>query len=987
MASPNPMLYPVYRFYLNTNPALRFYTTTPGSGNVEGMTAEGPKFRAFMEQAPGTVPVYHFTLGGNHFYTLNQNDPAAAGWTNRGVAWYAFAPNSPAPQNAVALQHYVLTGSNPHVDFYTPDPNVESLGRYTAEGNIGYVFPVIISGGHYVGKTIFKPMSPEMFAPGEYQHGVIQRDASGAYLSFLITQTDPNPQVTPATPETYILYSDSPYFSWASSNIYLATSDGLPINLIPAIPLPPYVPQQEEGAQFFTTTTGAYCLLNTQGQGSSDGSFNLFSAAGLAVYSLNLLPIPGDYPLANILGTLEPGHILGFPSQIQFWQTQVAPGLNTILQQGRYTNGDLSYLDLSNQQFPNFNFGGTNFQCTKLTGTNLSGVNFTGCDLTTIFFDSKTTLSRAQSQPMIFNGATLPFTLVEKDWRWFDLTGATIQNLPYWLAADTDALQATGARLSGLNKNNLRKLPLRNAVLDYAVLDRLDLDGTDLTGASLIDASLHGTNLSNAIMSGATMTGAQFGSLARLFTLPAGAESALDAGQVSAVAPYFTQNGITLSPSATLQTLAAGRVWALDDVGNNVTYTIRLEATRVLTVYASTTAAVLSNAYLPNAVLTGANLYGVSANNIQFYGSGARIDGSAILEEAQLNDSNLSNLNLTQARLLGTNLSGAYLFNAKLNKASLLSSASGNAANLSYANLQGADFTDAQLYGTDLTNAAVAVSVPTTAFPNQGGVYLFSLPAAGSGVTLAQLEGELNAASAVFSLNPQGDAATLQKYVSALESNSLGPLKVAFIEQQPPVVLSNNATIQTIEVGSVWLIVDGQKSYTLWTDADENGDTELYAAPSLTNARAAFQQSGITLRWQATASVDAAGRQWLLDNDSENPQNLSLGYVNFLLKLDGDALDVYGTAIRVERLGDDNQLEIVTENCNVTQLGVTNLSGTTICPNGATLGVNQSESGANWDERWLRAATPPAPPTCVPTDYSWCPQTQPAAPPKTGADG
>ena len=132
----------------------------------------------------------------------------------------------------------------------------------------------------------------------------------------------------------------------------------------------------------------------------------------------------------------------------------------------------------------------------------------------------------------------------------------------------------------------------------------------------------------------------------------------------------------------------------------------------------------------------------------------------------------------------------------------------------------------------------------------------------------------------------------------------------------------------------------------------------------------------MSLRWQASASIDKANQQWLIDNDSENPQNFSLGYVRFILKLDNGVLDVYGTAVRIERLGDKNQLEIATETCNVTVLTVTNMNGETICPNGTKLSTNQNTAGVQWDERWLRASAPPAPPTCVPTNNSWCPQTQ-----------
>jgi hypothetical protein len=418
----------------------------------------------------------------------------------------------------------------------------------------------------------------------------------------------------------------------------------------------------------------------------------------------------------------------------------------------------------------------------------------------------------------------------------------------------------------------------------------------------------------------------------------------------------------------------------LNDAGNHIVYTIRLETQnggqQALTVYAPAKAASLVNAYMPNAVLTGANLYGVLTNGIQFYGSGALIDGSAILEEAQINDSNLSNLNLTQAQLLGTNLSGSYLFNAKFNKANLTSSANGIAANLSDANLQGADFTDAQLFGANLANAAIAIKTSTKANPTQGAVYLFSLPyTPGDSNTVQDYIAELNAAATQFSLNPNGDQPTLQKYVTALETNDLHKLKLAFLKHQPPIILSNNAQIQTVTMGSVWQIVDGQVSYTLWTDIDENGNTELYAAPSLTKTQAAFQKNNITLHWQASVSVDTAGQQWLLDNDSENPKNFALGYVRFVVLLDGSVLDVYGAALRIERLGDKNQLQIDTETCNVTTLTLKNMNGDTVCPNGAKLSTNQNTEGVQWDTKWLRASAPPKPPTCVPTDFNWCPAT------------
>ena len=95
--------------------------------------------------------------------------------------------------------------------------------------------------------------------------------------------------------------------------------------------------------------------------------------------------------------------------------------------------------------------------------------------------------------------------------------------------------------------------------------------------------------------------------------------------------------------------------------------------------------------------------------------------------------------------------------------------------------------------------------------------------------------------------------------------------------------------------------------------------------------------------------------------------------MKFIVKLNGKVLDVYGTALRILRMGDNNQEEFVTETCQITTISQTNMNADTICPNGATLSVNQARSGKSWDTLWLRATTPPRPPDCVPTNNNWCP--------------
>ena len=640
----------------------------------------------------------------------------------------------------------------------------------------------------------------------------------------------------------------------------------------------------------------------------------------------------------------------------------------------------------------------TNFTGSTLIGAQLDGATFTGTTLSNtklakaVFRQADLTSVVANPVPQFYNkplappspanprtslaGCRLKHALLGNDWSMLDLTDATIQDLSAPLSTADKKLQASYAILKGVNKNNLVGLTIQNAVFDYAMLDGLGLNTSgpqisDLSCASFIQASMHGTNLSGAVLKGANMKGAQLGALSVLFTLPAGNERLLNTGSGLVLSYEFAKHGITLPPTAKLNILSPNRVWELHDEVNNQTYMIRLESgtdnVQVLTAYTPVPAASLVNVYMPDANLGGANLYGVHASGAEFYGSKAFIDDSAILEKVEFNNANLSNLNLTQAHLYGANLSGATLFNAKFNKANLSPSADGIAANLSNANLQGADFTNAQLYGANLANAATAINVPTKAISTQGGVYLFSLPYKGDTTALATYTAELNGARR-FTLPLASDTTTLAQYQAALKANTVAPLKSAFLLQQPPIILTASAKVSTIEVDSVWQIEDQPKTYTLWLSHDLK---KLYVFTSLTNTRAGFKTANISLDRRATASIDNAGQQWLVDNDSQNPKNLSTGYVTFVVKLNGNVLDVFGSAVHIERLGDKQKLEIETVSCNVTTIGVTNMDGQTICPNGTRLAENQ-QSGKNWDELWLRALTPPRPPDCVPSDQFWC---------------
>lgn len=804
------------------------------------------------------------------------------------------------------------------------------------------------------------------------------------------------------------------------------TSSDQPPNLSALIVVTHGSPGKEANIGFILRSDSKLCFLLNNGKyvGSSFFSFyfrnTLAEAIDFSFPGYDHLNLPTSFESEITVGPdrfiFSGGSFyllaatVGQPFQI----AQMTPSLERIQARGSADGDDFAWVDLTGGTLDRVSLIGSDFSHSNLTnfkflhcvmrraifdsftttlgtdfaGSNLAGAKLSQMDLTGAVANPLPELYIKPLQPpspdnprTSFAGSKLKHALIGNDWSMLDLTGTTILDLSSPVSSESNPLHANFSILTRLNQDNLSELSLQHAVFDNALLDGVNLNGSDLTKASFIQASMHGTVLSNATLKNANMTGAQLGSLAQLFTLPDGYEALLNAGPAvnAELRDQFAQKGITLSETGALNALAAERVWELNDQENEITYTVRKEtrsdSTQVLTVYMPAVSASLVGAYMPDAILTGANLFGITASNIQFYGSKARLDGSAILEHAKFSGSNLSTVNFTQAQLHGANLSNCHLFNAKFNKANLSPSFHGGVVDLSSANLQGADFTGAQLYGANLTNAAVAINVPTKFNAKQGGVYLFSLPYSGDIVTLDQYTTELSAAAAsFFSLNPDGDEPTLQEYLTALKTNNLTSLKIAFLRHR--ITLSADAQIQTVETDSVWQIVDGAKSYTLWTGPDQRGNTELYAASSLTRMRAAFKRSKLILRWQASVSVDIPEQQWLLDNDSENPHNFSTGYVRFIVKLNGNVLDVYGTALRILRLGAQNQEEFFTESCQITIVSETNMNAVTILPNGATLSVNQSRSGKPWDNTWLRAASPPQPPTCVPTNFNWCPPTK-----------
>lgn len=530
----------------------------------------------------------------------------------------------------------------------------------------------------------------------------------------------------------------------------------------------------------------------------------------------------------------------------------------------------------------------------------------------------------------------------------------------------------------------------KGASMNGVGLSQAMLTGAQLTGT----VYLHDADLTGATLKGADLTGAQLGELAEAFRVPQASShyqellTALPAQNAGVVSTIFGeyQHPIAVGQIA-IAVVVANRSWTVTDGATQTVYTVlnwtSTDQATFLIVFTPTKAATLTGAYMPGASLVDANLYGVSAAHVSLYGSEVHLDG-AILDNCVLPRANLGASSVIVKALYEVDLSDANLINATLKGADLT-----GGVTLSYANLQGTDFTNTEMNGVNLANAAVAIDLA----PSIAGVYLFGLGPADPDYqpALAELQ------AGISQVNIAPDPATIPQYITYLNDGDLADLRAAF--QQAGVTFSSQARIEPTGDTAAWQVIDATPpgTYTVWHGFDDLGAEGLLARPSLPVLRQVFQANPAvagTLRWQASLSPGPAAGQWIIDNDSENPKNLQLGYATLLAAKDPDgSLAFYGTTLRIQQLGDGNQLQIRTVSYTATVLcpednrggqqchddGSTSFFGPdTVCPNTRTVSQNQGSSNPVPWAMMLRAPAPPAPPTCVPSPYADCPQASAA---------
>ena len=127
---------------------------------------------------------------------------------------------------------------------------------------------------------------------------------------------------------------------------------------------------------------------------------------------------------------------------------------DTVLNQAILDEAEFNEVKLTNVQML-----GASLKKTKLSNVTIEGGQFNDCDLRTVRSKDVKIVS-TKSQPIIFRGAKLNASLLNHNWQWMLLQDATIAPQGQPLSTASNPLQATGAKLSGLNKNSLTGLTL-----------------------------------------------------------------------------------------------------------------------------------------------------------------------------------------------------------------------------------------------------------------------------------------------------------------------------------------------------------------------------------------------------------------------------------------------------------------------------------------------------------------------------------------------
>lgn len=627
-------------------------------------------------------------------------------------------------------------------------------------------------------------------------------------------------------------------------------------------------------------------------------------------------------------------------------------------------NKDWSYLDLREAVLEGFS-AAVNLDYLQALHSNLSKWDFTACHL----------------DDADFSGATLDSTIFKN----------AVMNKARLKAVKGTKTNFSGAILNGANFNNNQELNtttvlkaadfsgarLNNALFIYADLsfykqpNGISLPSTfngaemmngDFSNANLTSAQLsggipmHNTNFTGALLKGANLSGAQMGAFSTLFEVPATEPhyrillQCLESLDSAGVAQVFRGYGYELAQNTSITAEIAGATWSI--VSGAATYQLlkwtSADGKLSFVVSRSVSPARLTNAIMIDAVLNQADLRNVTATSVELYGPTVSLT-NAKLQGIVLSNSNLAKVNLKEAILYRAALDRTNLMNVDLTGAKL------DGATMNDCNLQGARFTATQLDGITLSGSAVSVDISQT---KSAGVFLLSTS---DKALLKELENLSEPLVIAKDLAKAG--------IEALNTGSISSLLSLYKNLDG--ILSAKASIKLMEKDKSWEITDPVKgAFRVWHGFSARGDMGLFMQPPFPKlSKLLTEKVGVHLRHQVWVSKGAVINSWNIDNDLINPDNRDTGYIKIqVVKENNGSVSFYGTNLRLGRLNDLRQRELIIHSYNSTIFaksgtgtadcgadGSNSVFGPdTICPNRLKFSTNQLEQ-----KPWVEMLRPP----------------------------
>jgi uncharacterized protein YjbI with pentapeptide repeats len=633
------------------------------------------------------------------------------------------------------------------------------------------------------------------------------------------------------------------------------------------------------------------------------------------------------------------------PDSTLFQKNQETPGLKDIQGSQSAKNYNLNWVYMAGANFTKVTFSNCQMKHVDLTNAIFSTCQMDHVDLSYALMPGVSIVSTSLKEANFYKATLTNYAIIsnsdldETDFSEADLTGATLGPLDFKEAmmVNTKFIKATVANCDFTGAN------LTNADFTRALLSYLNICGTNFTGAILNKQNFttskidENTNFKGAKMQQIVLSGCKLDGIT--FTNADMTGAILDGVSLkNAEMSYVNLTGATLKGGVILTgaSLSNATLSGVDLTG------AQLGAKTEAFVLDSSFQADLDRGIIPGALKQAFSQHGIprsaaSALTIRTAGQDWLITDNGKYYDIKKSDKGLIVYDY-QSSANAAVLSSAYMPNAILTGANLY------AVNMAGASWYGAN---AKADNADLEEADFANANLATMNLTQANMYGCTLDFAN--LVNTKLPGAI--------LTP---AANL-KQASFVGASLQG---ADFTDAQLADAVLTNAAVSLEGSGVPLFELDTSFS----TDLDNKNISD--------DLSKVFTENGYELLDAASVNVITQGQQWIIDNNSSDPNQLHPGYAEFVIIKQTDNtniswLQVYGSSLWIVRTGDNHKMEQIQVAFGPTKLTPDVMNENTTGPCGQRLKMFQKQY-ITW-EQFMTANIPPAPPECIPSPTRWCP--------------